>query len=90
VCRCICRQLCGSCYGTQCRTSAALPAFLLQAQKVSSELAEYKAESKAIKNQDLTIRKQVRTNAACSHAKQQGAATLARCTGASLITFKDA
>jgi hypothetical protein len=33
---------------------------LPQVQKVSSELAEYKAESKAIKNQDLTIRKQVR------------------------------
>jgi predicted RNase H-like nuclease (RuvC/YqgF family) len=29
--------------------------------KVSSELAEYKAESKAIKNQDLTIRKQEET-----------------------------
>jgi hypothetical protein len=32
-----------------------------QAQKLSSELAEYKAESKAIKNQDLTIRKQDET-----------------------------
>jgi hypothetical protein len=31
----------------------------VQVSKVSSELAEYKAESKAIKNQDLTIRKQV-------------------------------
>ena len=30
----------------------------VQVQKVSSELGEYKAESKAIKNQDLTIRKQ--------------------------------
>jgi predicted RNase H-like nuclease (RuvC/YqgF family) len=29
--------------------------------KVSSELGEYKAESKAIKNQDLTIRKQEET-----------------------------
>lgn len=28
--------------------------------KVSAELAEYKVESRAIKNQDLTIRKQVR------------------------------
>jgi septal ring factor EnvC (AmiA/AmiB activator) len=33
----------------------------LQVQKLSSELAEYKAESKAIKNQDLTIRKQDET-----------------------------
>lgn len=32
-----------------------------QVQKLSSELAEYKAESKAIKNQDLTIRKQDET-----------------------------
>jgi hypothetical protein len=31
-----------------------------QVRKLSTELAEYKAESKAIKNQDLTIRKQVR------------------------------
>lgn len=36
-----------------------MAAGLLQAQKVAGELAEYKAESKAIKNQDLTIRKQV-------------------------------
>lgn len=33
-------------------------AHAVQVQKVSCELAEYKAESKAIKNQDLTIRKQ--------------------------------
>lgn len=32
-----------------------------QVAKVSSELSEYKAESKAIKNQDLTIRKQEET-----------------------------
>lgn len=32
-----------------------------QVQKLSTELAEYKAESKAIKNQDLTIRKQDET-----------------------------
>lgn len=37
-----------------------LGAAAAQLQKVSAELAEYKAESKAIKNQDLTIRKQVR------------------------------
>lgn len=33
----------------------------MQVQKLSSELAEYKAESKAIKNQDLTIRKHEET-----------------------------
>jgi hypothetical protein len=50
---------------------------LLQVQKVSSELAEYKAESKAIKNQDLTIRKQVCTAAARNTVKQQAAARMA-------------
>eukprot|EP00775_Hariotina_reticulata_P006957 gene6957-7173_t len=46
----------------------------LQAQKVSAELADYKAESKAIRNQELTLRKQeetIRELTAALEAKDQ-------------------
>jgi hypothetical protein len=43
-----------------------------QVQKLSSELSEYKAESKAIKNQDLTLRKQEETIRDLTAALQAG------------------
>jgi len=36
--------------------AAGSPVMCLQAHKVSAELADYKAESKGIKNQELTLR----------------------------------
>lgn len=63
-------------------------AVLLQVRKLSSELAEYKAESKAIKNQDLTIRKQARLvlsrarGRACARPGVHKFAALGRCSGA--------